>query len=284
MSGRDAFEDEMGFERRISDREAEGLLSDPSRDGAPAAPPQVVAFVRALPAAVPVRPSTGLEAMVVTRAAEAARTAGLGAARHSTTTLKAAGGWPSWQRRIAVAALAIALVPVVMAGLAIAGVTLPEPARDAFESVGIDLPNQSEADDGTPAGAEDGRNGEEPRTSKGGRGEGDQGAAESQGQAKQPGDGEGADGNGGNGRSGQSRGGGPESTPPGHGATPPGQGGVPPGQGAPPPGHEVVPPSEGGEAPGQGGTAPGQEELAPGHGEVPPGQDGVPPGQASKPD
>jgi hypothetical protein len=34
-----------------------------------------------------------------------------------------------------------------MASLAFAGVTLPDPARDAFEAVGVDLPNQAATED-----------------------------------------------------------------------------------------------------------------------------------------
>jgi len=36
----------------------------------------------------------------------------------------------------------VALIPLVLAGLAFAGVTVPGPARDAFNTVGITLPNQ----------------------------------------------------------------------------------------------------------------------------------------------
>jgi hypothetical protein len=274
----------MIFPRPISSEAAERLLSIPGRDGETPELAQVATFVGALPAAVARNPDPEVEAMVVSRAAEAARAATLEAAQEANAALRTYRRAPSWQRRVAVIALAIALVPAATAGLAIAGVTLPEPARDAFESVGIDLPNQSEADDGTPAGAEDGDDGDEGTRSNGGRAEGDQGgaSAESKRQSKQAGNGEGAAGNGGDGggHSGRSQGGGPESTPPGHGATPPGQGGVPPGQGAPPPGHEEPPPGQSDVAPGASGTAPGHTGAAPGQGGVPPGQGGVPPGQA----
>jgi hypothetical protein len=42
-------------------------------------------------------------------------------------------------------AIAVAAIPALFAGLAVAGVKLPGPADSAFESVGIELPNQ-EAD------------------------------------------------------------------------------------------------------------------------------------------
>jgi hypothetical protein len=271
MSGRDAFENEMGFPGRISPKEAERLLSNPGRDGAMPELAEVAAFARALPAAVAVQPDPGLEAVVVARAADAARAATLEAAHSPTvrmTTLRGAG---PWRRRAAVVAAAIALVPASMVGLALAGVTLPEPAREAFERVGIELPNQSEVDDGNPAGREaDGDGAKESRSheARGAQSDGGDGEASDE-QGEQSGQGGGAPGNqgkSGNGANGESQGRGPESTPPGHGATPPGQGGVPPGQGAAPPGEEVVPPSEGGEPPGQAGTAPGQGEVPPGRG------------------
>jgi hypothetical protein len=55
--------------------------------------------------------------------------------------------------RVRLAALLAALVlalPVMFAGLALAGVRLPDAIDSAFESVGIDLPNQSPDDDGEP--------------------------------------------------------------------------------------------------------------------------------------
>jgi len=43
--------------------------------------------------------------------------------------------------------IAAALLPLLIAGLAFAGVTVPDPARSAFDSVGVELPNQP-ADEG----------------------------------------------------------------------------------------------------------------------------------------
>jgi hypothetical protein len=276
MSGRDAFENEMGFPGRISPKEAEHLLSNPGRDGVMPELADVAAFARALPAAVAVQPDPGLEAAVVARAADAARAATLEAAHSPTvrmTTLRSAG---PWRRQAAVVAAAIALVPAFMVGLALAGVTLPEPAREAFERVGIELPNQSAVDDGNPAGTEpagkeaDGDGAKESRSheARGAQSDGGDGEASDQQGEKSDHEGgaPGSQGRAGHGANGEPQGRGPESTPPGHGATPPGQGGVPPGQGAAPPGEEVVPPSEGGEPPGQAGTAPGQGEAPPGRG------------------
>lgn len=59
--------------------------------------------------------------------------------------------------RLALAAVAAAFgLPISLAGLAVAGVDLPDPAVSAFEAIGIGLPNQS--DDAKADGAKD-RNG-----------------------------------------------------------------------------------------------------------------------------
>jgi len=267
VSRRSAFKDEMGFPRRIGSADAEQLLSNPGRDGAAPELAEVAFFVGALRAAAAVRPGPGLEASVVPRAAETARIATLEAADRPTTALEPPPGGLPWRRRIAVGAFAIALVPAAMAGLAVAGVTLPEPARDAFESVGIELPNQSEVEDGSSTETKKGRDGVRGKDEQAQPNDaGDESASPATPSVGHPEAGakNGKQGNGG--QNGQSQGRGPESTPPGHGATPPGQGGVPPGQGAPPPGEEVVPPSEGGAPPGQAGTAPGQGQVPPGRG------------------
>jgi cell division protein FtsN len=100
---------------------------------------EVVLFESALRAAVPTRPDPRIGAVLVPRLAEAARIATLEADTR-----------PVRQRprsRFALVArvgIAVALIPLVLAGLAFAGVTVPSPARSAFESVGINLPNQPE--------------------------------------------------------------------------------------------------------------------------------------------
>jgi len=53
-------------------------------------------------------------------------------------------------------ALAVAAIPLLFTGLAFAGVRLPDPANSAFESIGIDLPNQAEdGRDGGVSGVDD---------------------------------------------------------------------------------------------------------------------------------
>jgi hypothetical protein len=46
------------------------------------------------------------------------------------------------------------MLPLTLAGLAFAGVSLPDPAQSAFDRVGISLPNQATSDTSTPAGSE----------------------------------------------------------------------------------------------------------------------------------
>jgi hypothetical protein len=89
---------------------------------------------------VPSRPDPSIGTALVPRLAEIARTATLEAethtARRNTTKPR------SRFALVARIGIAVALIPLVLAGLAFAGVTVPSPARSAFESVGITLPNQ----------------------------------------------------------------------------------------------------------------------------------------------
>lgn len=62
--------------------------------------------------------------------------------------------------RLASAGIALALVPALMASLAVAGVKLPGPAGDAFESVGVELPNQGPSSD--PGGRDPGDDAQRP--------------------------------------------------------------------------------------------------------------------------
>jgi hypothetical protein len=101
---------------------------------------EIVLFQNALRAAVPTRPDPKLGTTLVPRLAEVARAATLEAEAHPA---RRTGVAP--RSRFALVArvgIAVALIPLVLAGLAFAGVTVPGPARDAFDSVGITLPNQ----------------------------------------------------------------------------------------------------------------------------------------------
>ena len=101
---------------------------------------EVILFTNALRAAVPSEPSRALTTTIVPRLAATARSATIEAetraSRRPGTSLRSRRGL------VAKVAIAVAAVPLLLAGLAFAGVTVPGPARDAFESVGITLPNQ----------------------------------------------------------------------------------------------------------------------------------------------
>jgi hypothetical protein len=157
VNGRGAFDGEMGFPRRLSEEQQERLLAGaPSADGGEL--DQTAAFVRALPALVREQPDEVLAAALVPRLAAAARGGAAEAAEHPTAPLTRR---PTRSRRMLVArvAVAVALLPALMAGLAFAGVSLPQPAQDALDRVGVDLPNQSavdEEEDTTGGDADDG--------------------------------------------------------------------------------------------------------------------------------
>lgn len=98
---------------------------------------EVALFENALRAAVPTQPDPRLGVTLVPRLAEAARASTVEAETHAARRRP--------RSRLALVArvgIAVALIPLVLAGLAFAGVTVPEPARSAFDSIGITLPNQ----------------------------------------------------------------------------------------------------------------------------------------------
>ena len=156
FGGNGASGTEMRFFDRRSDQLAERLLSDPESVYPEDGHDETVLFVRALPAAVPVLPDPAFEAEMIPALAGAARSASLEASRVATTTSRRLR--PSrrqrWRLRLAVLAAAVAVLPVLMAGLAYAGVDLPDAVDDAFESAGVDLPNQSQAEATCRAGGE----------------------------------------------------------------------------------------------------------------------------------
>ena len=140
----------MGFPRRLNSQDQERLLAGAAVEGHGEFD-EVAAFMRALPEQVSEAPPEGLERSLAPRLAEAARTAAALAETPAPTEIQ--------DRRplsrlalVARVAVAVALIPALMAGLAVAGVKVPSPARDAFEGVGVNLPNQkSDDEDATPA-------------------------------------------------------------------------------------------------------------------------------------
>ena len=108
----------------------------------------VVVFMNALRAAVPAHPDPRLGGDLVSRLAAAARASTI-EAETRVVRQGAADGTATARRRqrslltsVARVAVAVALIPLVLAGLAVAGVTVPSPARSAFDAIGITLPNQ----------------------------------------------------------------------------------------------------------------------------------------------
>ncbi len=104
-------------------------------------------FMDALRAAVPTEPDARRRAELVPRLAATARASTLEAEtrtmrRGTATTAVSPRGHRSRWGLVARVGIAIAAIPLVLAGLAFAGVTVPSPARSAFDSVGINLPNQ----------------------------------------------------------------------------------------------------------------------------------------------
>ena len=106
---------------------------------------EIALFTDALRAAVPTRPDPEVRTLLMPRLAEVARVATLEAETHARDRATPVRVSPQPHSRRALAArvaVAVALVPLALAGLAFARVAVPAPARDAFESVGITLPNQ----------------------------------------------------------------------------------------------------------------------------------------------
>jgi hypothetical protein len=145
MSGGGAFEGRMGI-RGISDAEADRLLAGDSNGGDPETRIGLTtAFLRMARTALLEQPPPEIEADLVRRLAETARLRA-----PSPATRPARPIFRSRRRLVAKLAVAIALVPAVLAGLAFAGVTLPGAANSAFDSVGVTLPNQEDDDGGAP--------------------------------------------------------------------------------------------------------------------------------------
>jgi hypothetical protein len=105
---------------------------------------EIALFESALRGAVPVRPDPRIGQALVPRLAQIARTSTIDFETQASRRGPAARGGQVHSRRALVARIAIAvgLIPLALAGLAFAGVTVPAPARHAFASVGITLPNQ----------------------------------------------------------------------------------------------------------------------------------------------
>jgi hypothetical protein len=167
---------------------------------------ELAAFARTLRAELLQVPTGGAALAMPVRLAEIAR----GSTDNGVTVRSSENGGRSHavrprlgtrlRRPLLRLAAAVVAIPLLFSGLAFAGVELPDPATDAFESVGIELPNQSADDDtaGTAhgddsAGSESGQESsagklgggqtESNPAGAGGRTEGNQAEAEKEGGA-----------------------------------------------------------------------------------------------------
>ncbi len=116
--------------------------------------PEIATFSRALRATLVREPDPARSVAMVRRLADEARASATVAAERAQRTPTAplpSGRRASPRRRLALVALAVAMVPLLTAGLAVAGVHLPAAAENAFETVGIDLPNQGDSSSDDPA-------------------------------------------------------------------------------------------------------------------------------------
>ena len=214
--------------------------------------PEIASFTRALKATLVREPDPAASEQLVTHLAEEARVSAVIAAqrkqRRPTAPARTTRSWSP--RRVAAVALAVAMLPLLTAGLAVAGVRLPAVAENAFQAVGVDLPNQGGS--GTsdePTGADkDSDNNGEPAASP----------------AAQPGSEKAVKGA-------KRRGNGPpsHSNAGGQGQKNSGTSGKAKGKPAAPPGQTKPKPHQG------GGNAGGNGKSV--------GQGGTPPGQAKKP-
>jgi hypothetical protein len=103
---------------------------------------EVALFTTALRAAVPAQPGPGVTSAIVPRLAATARSSTIEAETRRSRPSESLRPVRSRRGLLAVVA-AVAVIPLLLAGLAVAGVTVPAPARDAFRSVGITLPHQT---------------------------------------------------------------------------------------------------------------------------------------------
>jgi hypothetical protein len=231
-------------------------------------------FMDSLRAAVPAAPDPRLRAALVPRLAAAARASTLEAEtrvmRRGTATAPRSARRP--RSRLALLArvgIAVALIPLVLAGLAVAGVTVPSPARSAFDSVGIELPNQPSKESGQSAS--------EPSSQPTSQGTGTESTTTTGSSAASEGNSKAAHEHARSQRSkakgkalGHSRG----KAVGLNEATPPGQSG------------ETGPPAHSNAGGNSGnvpkGAAKGHTKTPPGQTKIPPGQSKIPPGQAKR--
>jgi hypothetical protein len=171
VSGNGAIEDEMDLLGRGSHPDDE-----------------LAAFARAVRSTLVERPDAATAMLLVPRLAEAARASV--PTRPVAPRVARSRRRPRWGR-VAKVAVAVASVPLMFAGLAVAGVNLPRPADSVFEAVGIELPNQVAEDEPSagstsddPGSGEPGARAPENATEKRGHGNAKNSKARSLGKEK----------------------------------------------------------------------------------------------------
>jgi hypothetical protein len=111
--------------------------------------PDIANFARAVRTTLVTEPDPAVSAAMVRRLADESRASAAIAAeraqRRPTSVLEPSRRRSGARRRLALVALAVAALPLVTAGLAVAGVKLPAAVDDAFQTVGVDLPNQTDS-------------------------------------------------------------------------------------------------------------------------------------------
>ena len=142
MSDSDAYRDEMRPLRRLSDSDLDRVLAGdaPAMD---AEAEELAAFARAARAGLLRTPSEATEARHLAAMVAAAREGERGE-RPAESKRRPVLGLPSLRRTAVRVALAAASLMLVTAGLAVAGVRLPDPAISVLENLGVDLPNQAD--------------------------------------------------------------------------------------------------------------------------------------------
>ncbi len=245
VSGNDAFRDEMAMRLTPEDDRELNL------------------FALATRATLMASPDAALGRNVVPELAAAAAAGTRAAARSAPASNVRIKPIPRRRPRFAMAAriaFAAMLVPALFAGLAVAGVKLPDPAQDVFKAAGISLPNQEDSSDasGTGGDSDESTTGDDPAQGKG-KGLDKSNPARERGR--------------GNGEQGRGRALGKRGIPPGHDKAKGNNGG----QGN---GNSGSNAGGNGKAVGKDGTPPGQTKAKP----VAPPKPVVPPGQAKKGD
>jgi hypothetical protein len=160
VSDSDAYRDEMRPLRRLSDGDLDRVLAGDAPAG-DAEAEELAAFARAARAGLLGGPSEAAEARHLAAIVAAAREGERGE-RAAERKRRPVLGLPSLRRVALRVALAAASLMLVTAGLAVAGVRLPEPAVSVLEDLGVELPNQA---DDVEAPAENQGRREQPRES-----------------------------------------------------------------------------------------------------------------------